>query len=323
MRSTRYLLVAAAGAFAATACKNSTDPGPAPTSSGHPQGLIYATPLLSGQPYGVAVSKHGVVFVARVFADSISRATLPATTWDGGVPAGTQAVHVAFNPDGSRAYVVDQSGAAVTVIDVNGNAQITQIPLGHSGFNVIVSPDGQRVFASTDAGVIYVISTAINTIVDSGQIGTSANGLAFSPDGGILYATSRDAGTVTALNPATADTLATYRVGGQPQRLAVAPDGAFLYVANEDSGLSVVHLPQGTVSRVPLLAGGYGLGETPDGTQLYVTDPISGFLYIIDRATLAVRTLFVVGGAPRNVAFSPDGGTAVVTNGAGWVIFLQ
>jgi len=103
----------------------------------------------------------------------------------------------------------------------------------------------------------------------------------------------------------------------------VAPDGSRLYVANEDSGLSVVQLPQGTASRIPLLAGGYGLGQTPDGAQLYVTDPINGILYIIDRATLVVRTLFVVGGAPRNVAFSPDDGTAVVTNGAGWVIFLQ
>lgn len=65
------------------------------------------------------------------------------------------------------------------------------------------------------------------------------------------------------------------------------------------------------------------MGETPDGSQLYVTDPTTGVLYILDRATLTLTKLLVVGGAPRNVAFSPDGGTALVTNGAGWVIYLR
>jgi len=50
---------------------------------------------------------------------------------------------------------------------------------------------------------------------------------------------------------------------------------------------------------------------------------LSGRLAIIDRASLATVNILAVGGVPRNVAFSADGTTGVVTDGNGRVIFIQ
>jgi DNA-binding beta-propeller fold protein YncE len=328
--------------IAALACHAATDPANNQTRQGgdvtHPAGTVVATTPLGGQPYGLAINAAGDLLVAQVFADSVTRFSLPGTspisatffglqgavTDSGTFYFGTGTVHLALNPAGTTAYVIEQFGNAVRVFDLASNSITASIPLTNSGYNIIVAPNGQRVYASTEDGRLYVIATLTNTIVDSMAIGPAANGFAFSPGGNILYASSRDAGTVTAFRTSDDARLATYNVGGRPQRLAVAPDGLQLYAANEDNGLSVVNLTDGSLPpSVNPMGSGYGLGITPDGAQLYLADPLSGRLAIIDRATFGTVRVLTLGGAPRNVAFSADGSTGVVTDGDGRVIFIQ
>jgi DNA-binding beta-propeller fold protein YncE len=340
IRKLRHLGIAIS--IAALACHAPTDPTSNQTTQGgdltHPTGTVMATTALGGQPYGLAINSSGDLLVAQVFADSVTRFSLPGTSpisatffglqgpvTDSGTSfIGTGTVHLALNPAGTRAYVIEQFGNAVRVFDLASNSITASIPLTNSGYNIIVAPDGQRVYASTEDGRLYVIATLTNTIVDSMAVGPAANGFAFSPDGNILYASSRDAGTVTAFSTSDDALFTTYHVGGRPQRLAVAPDGQQLYAANEDAGLSVVNLSNGSVlPSVNPMGSGYGLGLTPDGAQLYLTDPSTGRLAIIDRASLGTVNILTLGGAPRNVAFSADGSTGVVTDGDGRVIFIQ
>lgn len=319
-------------------------------NASHPNGIIDHVVLLNGEPYGVAVSSAGKVLVARVLADSVSpmslgdagfaqgipvassSATVICDTTPGGSPMGP--VHVAFNPSGTRAYVTEQFGNAVSVLDASSHTLIATIPLGDGGFNLGVAPNGARVYATTATGLVRVISTATNTVVDSMAVGSAANGVAFSPDGGTVYISSRDAGTVTSFRTSDDHQLTVYTVGGRPQRIAVSPDGTTLYAANEDQGVDVLNLGSGTSTTVANVTTAYGLALTPNGTQLWATVPGAGTLVIIDRATLQISKTVNLGvsgtdssGAtvvvPRNVAFSADGTQGVVSDGNGSVIFLD
>jgi len=305
----------------------------------HPGGTVSLAIPLSGEPYGVAISSSGRVFVARVLADSVSPLVIGDVAFGAGIsvqsgestlvcdttpPQFMGPVHVAFNPAGTRAYVTEQFGNALSVLDPVAHALITSIPLGDGGFNLGVAPNGARVYATTAGGHVRVISTATNTTVDSMFVGSSANGVAFSPDGGTVYVSSRDAGTVTAFRTSDDGLIRTYAVGGRVQRIAVAPDGATLFAADEDQGLDVVTLATGAVTTVAGLSTGYGLGLTPDGAQLWVTSPNESRVYIVDRQTLSVTTVQLGGGiVPRNVAFDAGGTTGVVTDGNGNVLFLD
>lgn len=306
----------------------------------HPDGAVGQVIPLGGEPYGVAISAAGRIFVARVLADSVSPMLVGDDAFGPGISVQTGdtttvcdtsntapwmgSVHVAFNPAGTRAYVTDQFGNALSVLDATSHTLITTIPLGDGGFNVGVAPDGGRVYATTAGGRVRVIATATNTIVDSMTVGSAANGVAFSPDGGVVYISSRDAGTVTAFRTSDDALVRTYLVGGAPQRLAVSPDGATLYAANESQGLNVVTLATGTIATVADLPTGYGLGETPDGAQLWVTSPGEGRIYVVDRQSLTVSDTVELGSVvPRNVAFDAAGTTGVVTDGNGSVIFLS
>jgi YVTN family beta-propeller protein len=278
----------------------------------HPQGTVQVIPV-PGAPYGVAVSSTGVIYAAQIGSNSLARGNLATMSFTDSVTVGMTPPHVVFNPAGTIAYATLQTGRGLAVVDVATNSLLTTLPLASDGFNLIVAPNGARVYATTADGTLYVVNTASNTIVTTLSVGAAANGLAFNSDGSVLYVSSRDAGTVVAINPATNTILRTYIVPGMPQRLAVSADGNELYVANEVTGLDVVDLNSGAISSINFGSPGYGLGLTPDDRQLYVLLPETGEVRVLDRSTRApLKTLFV-GGIPRNVVFTKDGRTGLIT----------
>lgn len=282
---------------------------------------IVATVPLANAPYGVAVSGAGVIYAAQIGGSTLARGNLATMSFTSTVTVGSTPPHVVFNPAGTTAYATLQTGQGLAVVDVATNTLTTTVPLSSDGFNLIVAPDGQTVYATTAGGSLYVVDAATNTVITTLAVGIAANGLAFSPDGSVLYVSSRDAGTVVAIDPATNTITRTYTVGGMPQRLAVAPDGTELYVANETSGMNVVNVASGAVTSTSFGTAGYGLGLTPDGTQIYVLLPQAGEVRLLDRVTRAEVKRILVGGVPRNVVFASDG-TALVANEAA-IVFIR
>jgi DNA-binding beta-propeller fold protein YncE len=67
---------------------------------------------------------------------------------------------------------------------------------------------------------------------------------------------------------------------------------------------------------------GYGIGITPDGTQLYLALPLTGEVRILDRGSRALVRTLAIGGTPRNVAFDRRGEVALVTNEQA-VVFIR
>lgn len=308
----------------ATACSSSTGPG----AVGHPRGMVFAKPGLPGGPFGVAVSASGNVLVTQPLGNTVTAYRLPDTLpttanyWAGDDPAA-----VDMDPAGTRAYIVNHFGVSLRVVKLNPLGTIDSLPLTNAGYDVAVGPSGQRVYVTTADGRVYVVATATFTIMDSMQAGVEATGLAFSPDGSRLYISSRDAGSVTVFNTETDAPIDTIVTMGMPQRIAVSQDGTTLFVADEMHGIDVVSLPTGTVEpSIPLDTATYGLGLTPDGKQLYATNPRLGYVSIIDVATRQLIQTLSVGGEPRNVAFDHNGATAIVTDGSasnGHVIFIH
>jgi YVTN family beta-propeller protein len=281
------------------------------------------TPVSIAVPYGLALAKTGKLYVAQIRADQLGRIDLATLSYQGSTAVPGTPAHVAVNPAGTFAYTTNQTGATIGVVDLHSFSQVATIALTDGGFNLIMNAAGTRLYATTASGRLHVIDPATRTVLSSMAVGPAANGLAFSPNGATLYASSRDAGTVAAIDVATNTITAIYSVGGSPQRLAVSPDGTELYVATEGVGLGIVDLRNGTLSSVALPTGGYGVGLTPDAKQLFVTSPLAGTVTVIDRATRAIVRTIAGAGMPRNVAFQPGGCTAIVSDEMGRVLFIR
>jgi YVTN family beta-propeller protein len=289
---------------------------------GHPAGTAVSGTPLGQRPYGIAVSRAGVVYVTRLDAAAVSRADLPdslfLTTFDVGVVP----TDVAFDPTGTRAYVTHQGSRNVGIVDVATNTQIDIIPVAGDAFRVLVAPSGARLYVTTNTDNLLVIDLPEKTVHAEYQLGAASSGITLNASGSLLYGTTID-GLVYEINTVT-DSARALLTTGYLQDIAVSRDGAELYIAKEDGAMEIRSAPTGVlITTVTAATGVFGLKLTPDGTQLYAGIPIGGVVRVIDRATRAVVRNIPVPSDPRRIAFDRYGRTAVVANQDGSVVFVR
>ncbi len=100
---------------------------------------------------------------------------------------------MAVTPDGTRAYVTNNVGGTVSVIDTATNTVIDgPIDVGGLPLTVAVSPDGTRAYVANSPGTVSVINTANNKLVTTVKFSDNAIPLAlavspYGPAAGNLY----------------------------------------------------------------------------------------------------------------------------------------
>ncbi|CAN5506865.1 hypothetical protein BH09ACT8_BH09ACT8_16510 [soil metagenome] len=92
---------------------------------------------------------------------------------------------VTIAPDGRTAYVVDNAGGTVSVIDTGTREITTTTVVGGYPLSVTMSPDGTLVYVTIGSQPMAVIDAATNTVLTN--IPISATSIVFSPDGGRAY----------------------------------------------------------------------------------------------------------------------------------------
>jgi YVTN family beta-propeller protein len=310
--------------LALAACHDPLLPG---TGTGaHPvSGVVVASVPLAFRPFGIAVSNTGIVYATQPNNASLGVGSTRTLTLTGSIAVGNTPTAVAFDPSGTSAYVANQTSSNVAVVDVASSAQVTVMPVTGNPFNVIVAPDGARVYVATNTNQVHAISTSSRTVTGSVAVAAAPSAMVFGSGDTLLYVSSFVGGAVTELNvKGTPVARRVYNLGGAPQGIAISPGRDTLYVANESGVLQVVDIASGTIT-VPVNFGSaaFGLALTPDSTQLYATLPNAGAVSVVDRASLTVIKTITTGGIPRRIAFSSDGLTAAVASEAGAVVFIR
>ncbi len=290
---------------------------------GHPGFTTLSTTAETGRPFGIAISSSSLVYVTELDNGRVGQYQLPSQTLSGTtIAVGSVPTSVTFLPNGTRAYVANLGDSVVSVIDVATHAVITTVKLSGKPLRVLASPDGNTVYATTDAGTLEFIATATNTTSpDTLALGAVFNGVALSPTQSLVYVSSTTNGHVYEVNTATRASRS-FNMGGTPQDIAVSHDGSTLYIANETGPMEVrdaATLNQTTT--VALATDVFGLTITPDGTQLYAT--IANTLTVLATSGLTVAHSSAQVGALRRIAFDHLGTTGAVASEGGSVIFVQ
>lgn len=208
----------------------------------------------------------------------------------------------------------------VGVIDTATNKVVTTIPVGTIARGVAVSPNGSRVYVTTEGpdNNLKVIDAASNNIVATVTAGPFPSGLAISPDGKKAYVTIGD-NTISEIDTATNKKAATIPVGIYPFAVAFTPDGKRAYVANADLGsanpstVSVIDTAlKKVVSTITVGVNPVGIAIAPDGKRAYVANNGSNSVSVIDTAANAV-VANIPAGFTSAVAIAPDGKRVYVT----------
>jgi YVTN family beta-propeller protein len=132
-------------------------------------------------------------------------------------------VGVVFTPDGTRAYVEDQT-EFLNVIDTATNTFVAHIlqPILHNF--MAFTPDGTRLYVtSANISSVFVIDPSTNAVIDSIPLGfLSPIAPAVTPDGKRVY-TVNVQNTVSAIDTATNTVIATIPGLSCPIRIATTP----------------------------------------------------------------------------------------------------
>ncbi|HEV7587044.1 MAG TPA: YncE family protein, partial [Longimicrobium sp.] len=208
----------------------------------------------------------------------------------------------------------------------------TQVDVGPLPLAMLLAPEGDRVvlllcgWRKQGVQVVGRDGAVLQTLDQPAAF----VGLAFSPDGGTLYASGGNqdvvyryawAGGRATLRDSLVLAAKAPRSDGTryPAGLAVSPDGRRLYVAeNLADSLAVIDLATGRVTqRLPTERYPYGVAVTPDG-RVYVSawggSTVSAFVRRAGRLASAGR--IPVGRHPSAIVASGDGSRLFVASGS-------
>lgn len=281
--------------------------------------------------YGVAVGTGGFAYATSSCANTVTRfhrTGAPAPTF---VRVDPGPMHVAVSPSGQTIYAAAREGRAVSFIDVTrGTYARVPLPGSRQAYDLIVSADGRRLYVGTDAPRLYVIDPSVPRIVDSAEVGTQSDGLAFSPDGRTLYASSVAEGIVVAIETRSLRETGRYVLGGRPHDIAVSPDGGMLYAANELTGFDLLDLRTGVATSLNVGGGTMGMALRREGDYAYVAQFLPGgtgsssaprVVQVVDVRARTVHRSLSVGVDPRGIAIGREG-TVYVADLTGRVYIL-
>jgi len=194
-----------------------------------------------------------------------------------------------------RAYVSNEDGESVSVIDTGSDQIVATITVGKR-------PRGLKL--NRDGSLLYVAVSGVPKCPPS------------VPDAECAKL-KRDlqADGIARIDTATLKLERVLKSGSDPEQFDLSPDGKRLYVSNEDSAqATVLDTDRGTiVATLPMGHEPEGVRVAPNGKWVIVTSETDNSLSLVDTHSLEVLKTMTVGVRPRDLAFTPDSRVAFVS----------
>src|SRR5918994_2224123 len=196
---------------------------------------------------------------------------------------------------GGRAYVSNEDGHSVTVLDTANAQVIATIQVGKRPRGLKLSRDGSRLFVAV-SGLPKCPPTVPDEECAKLKRDLTADGIA------VVDTTSLKV-------------IEVLRAGSDPEQFDLSADGRRLFIANEDTATTtVLDIESGKViARIPVGREPEGVVTAPNGRWVLVTNESDNSVSFIDSRTLKVAKSVRVGKRPRDLAFTPDSKTAYVS----------
>ncbi len=235
-----------------------------------------------------------------------------------------------------EAYIPNFGSNSISVIDTATNTVTATIATGPLPNGITVTPDGSEIVFTNrgplesigvpSTGSIAILDRATNMVTSTIADDSGPIGLAITPDGKTAYVAHAylvgEPGNLWVIDLTTGSVIDKIKVGDSNIiSVAITPDGRSVYVGdnndedNTDSTVTVFSTATNAMTaKIPVGQLAYAIAFTPDGTQAFVANDLSGTVSVIDVSTAKVANTIAVGHQPWSVQVTPDGKSAWVSN---------
>ncbi len=186
-----------------------------------------------GHALGASMAPDGITLYVttnhdRLVAISSLQRTLLG---EGAIPLAIS--HLAIHPSGRWIFVPNWRVGTVVEVDAQTLAPTRRFDLGGIVQDIVVSADGQNLYAANESGWLDVVHLPSGRRAATVQLGTGALGLGVSADQTHLFVGLLNAGRVLVLQRNGLIERASIATGGRPRMIAAHPNGDAVLVANE------------------------------------------------------------------------------------------
>lgn len=240
---------------------------------------------------------------------------------------------IVVSSDGAKVYLTN-SGADrnnnnfVSIVDVAQNKIIANINVGYTPKNLVLSPDGTKLYVAIDESgeggdhnhYVVVVNTQNNSVITKITTAQGKPGvyqrLVVSPDGSKVYDSLSGLSIEGLIAIDTSNNSISKKYNFTGDGLAISPDGTKLYLIKAyDGTVTVIDATGGAqIAQISGMPRAYGLAISPDGSRLY-TLAIGAVTAIDTNTNKIIDTVRVQGGA--GIAVTPDGSEIYVPSFAG------
>ncbi len=241
--------------------------------------------------------------------------------------AGLFAAFLAASPAHAYlAYVSNEKGNSITIIDTDKLEAVKTIKVGRRPRGVELTKDGSELFiCAGDDDAIQVLDTRTLAITGKLPSGPDPELMALSPDGKTVYVSNENDNLVTMIDAETKRQIGDVPVGVEPEGMAVSPDGKILVNTSETTNMA--HLidtqTKGIIANILVDARPRFAAFKADGSELWVSSEVGGTIAVIDPAKHVVKQkiVFEIPGLskeaiqPIGISFTKDGKRAFVALG--------
>jgi len=254
-----------------------------------------------------------------------------------------------ISPDGSQIYAVDRlhntlniydakARKLIAVIDIpnivdnrlelvdpNGATAIDRFPNRLVIANLVVSPNGKRVYISLPGvNQLAVVDTQTAKLIKVINTGKKPGAVIVSSDNSQVFVANTDSDSISIIDTNSFQSQSVTHLSiDNPVSMDISPDNGNIYVVNQDSN-SLVEINPSTLSIRSVSVGEkpLGISVTPDGKTILVSNSTLSTVSLIDSTTLEERSqprlnVGIAGTTiPSFIVTSPDNKLAFVANAA-------
>ena len=248
-------------------------------------------------------NKHLTSFLCRIVAAALTTCVV-------------QGAAISRAPAAGVAFVVNSTGASISVIDMSTRREIRRIPALREPHHLMLSPDGKSLLVGDTAGNQMMFLDPATGEVQRRVPVSDPYQLGFSPDGKFLVINGLARNQVDVYDPSTMTLIKRFPAQSMPSHMAFSPDSRTVFVSLQGTDkLAAFDL----ISMAPLWT--EPVGPAPAGVmwlngKVLVANMGGDYIAVVDPAKGQVLDRIVTGKGAHNLFLSPDKRVLWVNNRA-------